>query len=246
VACGGIRSGSGHIGTRLAGCLAGVALQVLVDLGDGDRSLSHGRGHPLHRAGTYVAGGEHSRQAGFQRKRYRPTRPGRPPLGRSRPVRMNPCRSRLTAAGSQPVCGAAPIMTNSAAAGTVSWRPVRRSRGTSSVSLRSPRAAATSQRNIGFRPGEACTWDTLGYIHHNLDQYAEAISCYGRALRLQRQPDDKYEQAGTLGRMGDTYAASGSTAMARGCWYQALAILEELHDPDAQQLRAKLNGTGRS
>lgn len=94
---------------------------------------------------------------------------------------------------------------------------------------------------IGFRPGEACTWDTLGYVHHHLNQYDEAIVCYGRALQLQRQLDDKYEQAGTLGRLGDTFAAAGNTPSAHGCWHQALALLEELHHPDAQQLRARLN-----
>jgi hypothetical protein len=67
------------------------------------------------------------------------------------------------------------------------------------------------------------------------------MACYGRALQLQRQLDDKYEQAGTLGRLGDTFAATGNSPSARNCWYQALAILQELHHPDAQQLRARLN-----
>ena len=62
------------------------------------------------------------------------------------------------------------------------------------------------------------------------------------ALQFQRQLDDKYEQAGTLNRLGDTYAAAGETPSARRCWYQALEVLEELHHPDAQQLRERLNG----
>ena len=108
------------------------------------------------------------------------------------------------------------------------------------------RQALALQQAIGFRPGEAGTWDTLGYVHHHLDQYAEAASCYDRALHLQHQLDDRYEQAGTLGRLGDTYAAAGDTPLAHGCWYQALAILEELHHPDAQQLHARLNSRRRS
>lgn len=107
--------------------------------------------------------------------------------------------------------------------------------------LDSCRQALALQQAIGYRPGEACTWDTLGYVHHHLNQYAEATSCYDRALQLQRHLDDKYEQAGTLGRLGDTYAAAGNAPSARGCWYQALAILEELHHPEARQLRARLN-----
>jgi DNA-binding SARP family transcriptional activator len=111
--------------------------------------------------------------------------------------------------------------------------------------LDSCRQALTLLQAIGYRPGEACTWDTLGYVHHHLDDYPEAIVCYGRALQLQRQLDDKYEQAGTLERLGDTFAAAGNMPSANGCWYQALAILEELHHPDAQQLRARLNGQRR-
>jgi DNA-binding SARP family transcriptional activator/tetratricopeptide (TPR) repeat protein len=103
------------------------------------------------------------------------------------------------------------------------------------------RQALALQQAIGYRPGEACTWDTLGYVHHHLNQYGAAASCYDRALHLQRQLDDKYEQAGTLGRLGDTHAAAGNMVSARGSWHQALAILEELHHPDAQQLRIRLN-----
>lgn len=113
--------------------------------------------------------------------------------------------------------------------------------GDYSRALDSCREALALQQAIGYRPGEACTWDTLGYVHHHLSQYDEAVACYGRALQSQRQLDDKYEQAGTLSRLGDTFAAAGNTRSAHGCWYQALALLEELHHPEAQQLRARLN-----
>ena len=112
--------------------------------------------------------------------------------------------------------------------------------------LDSCQQALTLQQAIGFRPGEAGTWDTLGYVHHHLNQYDEAIVCYGHALQFQRQLDDKYEQAGTLNRLGDAYAAAGETPSARRCWYQALEVLEELHHPDAQQLRERLNSERRS
>src|SRR6266516_5282033 len=55
----------------LAGCPAGLALQVLVNLRYGDRPFPDGGGDPFHRAGAHVADGEHSREAGFQRKRHR-------------------------------------------------------------------------------------------------------------------------------------------------------------------------------
>src|SRR4029077_15175877 len=60
----------------LAGCPGGRAPQVLVNLRYGHRSFPDGGGDPFDRPGAYVAGGEHSWHAGFQRQRYRLARSG--------------------------------------------------------------------------------------------------------------------------------------------------------------------------
>jgi hypothetical protein len=40
--------------------------------------------------------------------------------------------------------------------------------------------------------------------------------------------------------MGDTHYAAGSLRAARAAWQQALTILDEIDDPDADQVRARL------
>src|SRR4029077_18036887 len=60
----------------LTGCAGGLAPQVLVNLRYGHRSFPDGGGASFDRPGAYVAAGEHSWHAGFQRQRYRLARFG--------------------------------------------------------------------------------------------------------------------------------------------------------------------------
>ncbi|WP_139307339.1 AfsR/SARP family transcriptional regulator [Micromonospora pattaloongensis] len=88
--------------------------------------------------------------------------------------------------------------------------------------------------------GEARAWDSLGYAHHHLGQFAEALACYDRALALHRQDADRYCEAETLTHLGDTQHADDADDAARGSWLLALAILEDLGHPDAEQVRQRL------
>ncbi|MFB9927971.1 hypothetical protein ACFORO_19870 [Amycolatopsis halotolerans] len=40
-------------------------------------------------------------------------------------------------------------------------------------------------------------------------------------------------------RLGDTHQAAGDTRAAHRCWRQALLVLDDLHHPDADALRAR-------
>jgi len=82
--------------------------------------------------------------------------------------------------------------------------------------------------------------DSLGYIHHQLGNHTESSACYQRALDLHRDISDRWGEAVTLGLIGDAHHAAGNPQEARGAWQQALAILDDLHHPDAGQIRAKL------
>jgi tetratricopeptide (TPR) repeat protein len=113
--------------------------------------------------------------------------------------------------------------------------------------LRHPRPALTAcQRaaallhQLGDSLGEAMAWDSLGYAHHLLGQHDDALTCYQHALRLRKRIGDRYNMAATLIRVGDTHDGAGHEARARESWQQALAILEDLRHPDAQQVHAKL------
>jgi pentatricopeptide repeat protein len=101
-------------------------------------------------------------------------------------------------------------------------------------------------RDLGDRDGEAASWDSLGYVHHRLGEYAQAAACYEHALQLSRDLGIRLNQAVILGHLGDTREAAGDKQGARESWRQALAILDDLHHPDAILLRRKARDPGVS
>ncbi len=86
----------------------------------------------------------------------------------------------------------------------------------------------------------ASALDSLGYAHQQLGNHAAATACYQRALDLHREIGSRWGLAETLGHLGDARRAAGNPAEARTAWEESLAILDELHHPDAGQIRAKL------
>jgi DNA-binding SARP family transcriptional activator/Tfp pilus assembly protein PilF len=113
-----------------------------------------------------------------------------------------------------------------------------------------PQALSTAEqalrmnRDVGNPLLEAHTWDHLGFALHHLSRHADAIGCYERALGLLQEVSDRYEQAGILTRLGDTHQARSDGGAARQAWQQALAILDDLQHPDAEQIFARLRFLG--
>ena len=100
--------------------------------------------------------------------------------------------------------------------------------------------ALAVQRELGPGIVEATTWDSLGYAHHQLGNYSRAVTCYERSIDLFISIGDRYCQAETLTRLGDTHLAAAKPETAQEVWHRALAILEDLDNPDADSVRAKL------
>ena len=94
-------------------------------------------------------------------------------------------------------------------------------------------------RDLGDRNGEAATWDSLGYVQHHLGNYDQAATCYEHALKLSRDLGNRLNQAIILDHFGDAREAAGDTRGAGDSWRQSLAILDDLHHPDAMRLRRK-------
>jgi tetratricopeptide (TPR) repeat protein/transcriptional regulator with XRE-family HTH domain len=90
---------------------------------------------------------------------------------------------------------------------------------------------------------EGHAWDSLGYAEHHLGNLAEAAACYQRALSRHREAGDRFFEAQTLAHLGGTRHAAGEQDQAWHAWRQALAILDDLQHPDADQVRARLAGT---
>jgi len=102
------------------------------------------------------------------------------------------------------------------------------------------RRSLTLCAETGNRWLQAGVWDSLGYAERHLGNYAQAAACYERSLSIEREAGDRLNEAGTLTHLGDTRHAASELAQARQAWQQALIILEDLHHPDADQVRAKL------
>lgn len=60
--------------------------------------------------------------------------------------------------------------------------------------------------------GEAVTLDSLGYAEHHLGRHEQAIAHYVLALKRFREFEDQYQEAGTLGRLGDRTPRPGTGA----------------------------------
>jgi len=95
-------------------------------------------------------------------------------------------------------------------------------------------------QQLGNRHSEANTWDSLGYIHHQLRNHQRAGDCYGNAIEIFDHIGDRYEAAQTLVRIGDVFEDSAAVDAAREAWRAALSILEEMGHTDAAPVRIKL------
>jgi tetratricopeptide (TPR) repeat protein len=93
---------------------------------------------------------------------------------------------------------------------------------------------------IGYSPGEAGTWDTLGVVLQRLGLHAEAVPCFLRAVTLDREMGNRYDLAMVLAHLGETYAATGDLHGAREAWDESLTILRTLHHPAAGMVRGRL------
>ena len=108
------------------------------------------------------------------------------------------------------------------------------------AALRHCEEALALHRELGDRHGAAKTWDSLGYVHRHLGDHARSTACYRRAVDLFRQLGDRYYESDSLTGLGETRCAAGDHRGARRAWQRALAILVDLHHPDAESLRARL------
>ena len=97
------------------------------------------------------------------------------------------------------------------------------------------------QRETGNRLGEAATLDSLGYCCYQVGHYSQAIAHYEQALPAYADAGDRYLRAQTLIHLGETHRANGDQEATRDFWQQALAVLSDLHHPDAAPIRARLH-----
>jgi len=124
------------------------------------------------------------------------------------------------------------------------------SAGTTRSSGDQRRAVAYCQRSLdlcrklGLSHTEAEAWQSLGYAHHHLGDHARAISCCRNAIRLQRELGARIGRALTLTHLGDIQHDARDQQAAGDAWQEALALLADIDDPKAADVRGKLELLG--
>jgi DNA-binding SARP family transcriptional activator len=103
------------------------------------------------------------------------------------------------------------------------------------------REALALHRQVDNRDGECCTWDCLGDTYRHLGQPDHAIACYRNSTRLFRELGNRPDLAVALTNLGDTLSATGQLPDAQAAWREAHVILDDLHDPGASQILARLS-----
>ncbi len=91
--------------------------------------------------------------------------------------------------------------------------------------------------------GLADAWHSLGTLHKQLDEYADAIACFQQSLMLSARLGDRWGQAYCLIYAGDAHDEAGDLQAARETWQQAVDMLGDLQHPDADRIRARLRDT---
>jgi tetratricopeptide (TPR) repeat protein len=94
---------------------------------------------------------------------------------------------------------------------------------------------------IGYSPGEAGTWDTLGVVLQRLGAHDEAVRCFLRAVTLDREMGNRFDLAMVLAHLGETYVSIGDVRGAREAWDESLLILRTLHHPAGGAVRRQLS-----
>ena len=125
--------------------------------------------------------------------------------------------------------GSTHTLTQADALNTCGWLHARRGDYRTGLSLCT--RALRLCREMGGAPIEANTWDSIGYAHLHLGEYAQAAASYQRALDLHLEQRDQGGQAAVLTNLGDTARAAGDPTTARQYWQEARAIYQRLDQP---------------
>jgi tetratricopeptide (TPR) repeat protein len=100
--------------------------------------------------------------------------------------------------------------------------------------------ALTIWQETGHRVGEGFTLDALGELYYDIRQFPTAISYFEQALAIRREVKDRYGEGMTLNILGLATSQTGKGVEGRTYRRTALRILEELHAPEAVEIKRDL------
>jgi tetratricopeptide (TPR) repeat protein len=100
--------------------------------------------------------------------------------------------------------------------------------------------ALSLHRDSGYRGGTADTLDSIGYVYRNLGNFAQAKAHYKKAIEAYREIGSLHGEGNSLAGLGDALLAEGAPSAAQAAWREAVAILDRLPHPLADEVRVKL------
>ena len=100
--------------------------------------------------------------------------------------------------------------------------------------------ALSLHRDSGHRGGAADTLDSLGYVYLHLGDIAQAKAQYAKAIEAYREIGAPFGEGNSLAGLGDVLLAEGDPGGAGAAWHEAVAILDRLPHPLADEVRARL------
>jgi DNA-binding SARP family transcriptional activator/tetratricopeptide (TPR) repeat protein len=104
--------------------------------------------------------------------------------------------------------------------------------------------ALSLHRDSGNRGGTADTLDSLGFVYLHLGNIAEAKAHYGKAVEAYREIGSPFGEGNSLAGLGDALLAEGDPEAAATAWRDAVAILDVMPHPLADEIRARLRELG--
>jgi tetratricopeptide (TPR) repeat protein len=104
--------------------------------------------------------------------------------------------------------------------------------------------ALSLHRDSGHRGGTADTLDSLGYVYLHLGDTGQARAHYAKAIEAYREIGAPFGEGNSLAGLGDVLLAEGDPRAAAAAWRDAVAILDRLPHPLADEIRARLRELG--
>ncbi|SER15394.1 DNA-binding transcriptional activator of the SARP family [Lentzea xinjiangensis] len=96
------------------------------------------------------------------------------------------------------------------------------------------------RREIEDPYSEAILLNNIGEVYRGLLDFPAAVSHVDRALETFRAIGDRYGQAESLDNLGLALDGLGDRRGAEKCWIESVALFEELGEPKADEVRARL------
>ncbi|GAA3780136.1 tetratricopeptide repeat protein [Plantactinospora mayteni] len=116
----------------------------------------------------------------------------------------------------------------------------QRAAGQPADALISYQRAASIQRQLGDRSREAFAIEGAGQAYEQLGRVAEATDFYRAAADTHRELNDRWGLAQSLHHLASALDQQDYPAQARSYWEQALPLLADFDDPEANTLRQRI------